>query len=159
MVGVSILPAPFRELFQIHGSKFKLHPVCNLSQACVSGIAHPVLLFGIRKNTLYRFFSCLVHPLVDRCVSGIVCHFLVFLPDVSGNRLNAVLIFCTKMAGRTVGSDLWITFILPVSVSVCGAVVQYLVLRTDNAVEMLVIHILPPFMSALHGLGTLVCCG
>ena len=157
--GVNILPAPFCKLFQIHGSKFKLHPVRNLSQACVSGIAQTVFLFGICKNTLYRFFSCFVHPLVDRCVPGIVSQFLILLPDVSCNRLNAVFILGAKVSGRTVATDLWITFILSVSVPVGSAVVQCLVLRTDNAVEMLVVNILPPFMSALHGLRPLVGCG
>ena len=37
-VGVSISPVPFCELFQIHGSKFKLDPIRDLSvnaQPCV----------------------------------------------------------------------------------------------------------------------------
>ena len=112
---MGIPPAPLCELFQIHGSKFELDPIRDLSQACISGIAHPMLLLRIRKDTLYRFFSCLVHLLVDRRIPGIICQFLVFLPDVPGNGLDAVFVLCTKMSGRTVGTDLWITFILPVS--------------------------------------------
>ena len=159
MVGASIPPAPFRKLFQIHGSKFKLHPDCNLSQACVSGIAHSVLLLRIRKDTFYRFFSCLVHPLVDWRVPGIICQFLVILPDVPGDCFHTVLALCAKMSCRTVCTDLWITFILPVSIPVCSAVIQYLIFRTDDAVEVRIVHILPPFMPTLHGLRALVGCG
>ena len=155
---MGILPFPISELFQIHGSKTKLHPVCNLGQACVSGISQTVLLFAIRKDTFNGFFPCLVHPLVNRSVPGIVCHFLVFFPDVPGNRLNAILVICTKMFGGTVATELWITLVFPVSIPVGGAVVQYLVFRADNTVEMLVIYIFPPFMSALC-LGTLIGCG
>ena len=155
---MGIFPVPFSKLFQIHGSKTKLHPVRNLSQACVSGITHPMFLFGIRKDTLYRFFSRLVHPLVDRCVPSVVCQFLVVLPDVPGNRLNAILVLCAKMSGGTVGANLWIALVFPVSIPVGGAVVQHLVFRADDAVKMLVIHIFPPFMSALC-LRPLIGCG
>ena len=159
IVGVCISPAPLCKLFQIHGSNFKLNPVCNLSQACVSGVTHSVQLLGIRKDTLYRFFSGFVHPLVDWCVPGIVSHFLVFLPDVRGNSLDAILVFGTEMSCRTVTADMWITFIFPITIPVCCTVVSDLVFRAYDAVEMLVIYILPPFMSALHCLWTLVCCG
>ena len=155
---MGIFPFPICKLFQIHGSKSKLHPVGNLSQACVSGISHSMLLFGIRKNTFNGFFSCLVHPLVNWSVPGIVCHFLVFFPDMSGDRLNAVLVICTKMSGGTVGTNLWVTLVFPVSIPVGGAVVQHLVFRADDAVKMLVIYIFPPFMTALC-LGPLIGCG
>ena len=76
-----------------------------------------------------------------------------------GNGLNAILARCTKVSGGTIGTDLWIAFILPVAISVSGAVVQHLVFRTNDTVEILVIHILPPFMSALLVLRSLVGCG
>ena len=155
---MGIFPFPICKLFQIHGSKSKLHPVGNLSQARISGITQTVFLFGICKDTFNGFFPCLVHPLVNRSVPGIISHLLVFLPDVPGNCFNVILVICTKMSGGTVAADLWIAFIFPVSIPVGGAVVQNLVFWTDNAVEMLVIYILPPFMSALC-LGTLVGCG
>ena len=39
---VSIPPYPFCILFQIHGSKFKLHQVRYLGQACVSSMGSAV---------------------------------------------------------------------------------------------------------------------
>ena len=156
---MGVFPVPVSKLFQIHSSKSKLHPVRNLSQACVSGISHTVLFFGIRKDTFNGFFSCLVHPLVDRRVPGIVSQFFVILPDMPGDGLYEVLALCAKMSGGAVCTDLWIAFIFPVSIPVGGAVLQNLVLRTDDAVEILIVHILPPLVSALHCLGPLVCCG
>ncbi len=93
-VRVSIPPYPFCILFQIHGSKFKLHPVRYLSQACVSSISQTMLLFCIRKDTFNCLFPSFVHPLVDRSVTGIVGQFLVVFPDVSGNCFHAVLALC-----------------------------------------------------------------
>ena len=84
-VRICIPPYPFCVLFQIHGSKFKLHPVRYLSQACVSSISQTMLLFCIRKDTLNRLFPSLVHPLVNRSVTGIVGQCFVVFPDVSGN--------------------------------------------------------------------------
>lgn len=48
---------PGGQLFQVYGSKFKLHPVGNLGQASVLRIAHTVFLLGIRKDTLDFLFS------------------------------------------------------------------------------------------------------
>ena len=99
-------------------------------------------------KTRSMVFSGLVHPLADRCAAGFLCHFHILTPDVPGNSLNAGLVFCTKMSGRTVATDLWITFILPVTVTVCRAVFQHLVFRTQNTIIVLVIYVLPPFMPA-----------
>ena len=157
---MGIIPVPFSELFQVHGNKSKFHPVRNLSQACVSGISHAMFLFGICKNTLNGFFPCFVHSLVDRSVPNIVSHFFVFFPDVSGNRFNAVFVFCIKMFGGTVGTYFGIILMLPAAIPVGGGtVVQYLILWTDDAVKMFVIHISIPGIAALHGLGTLIGCG
>ena len=90
----TLLPLPGGQLFQIHGSKFKLHPVRYLSQACVSSISQTMLLFCIRKDTFNCLFPSLVHPLVDRSVTGIVGQFFVVFPDMSGDCFYAVLALC-----------------------------------------------------------------
>ena len=88
-VRVSIPPYPFCILFQIHGSKFKLHPVRYLSQACVSSMSQTMLLFCICKDTFNRLFPSPVHPLVDRSVTGIVGQFFIVFPDTLGRPLSA----------------------------------------------------------------------
>ena len=71
-------------------------------------------------------------------------------------RFDTVLGMGTQMAGGTVDTDAGVTFVLPVSLPVGGAVGQYLVLRAEHAVIVLVIHILPPLVAAFHGLGPFV---
>ena len=56
----SVLPQPSGQLFQIHGSKFKLHPVCNLGQASVLSIAHGMFFLGVGKDSFNGFFPLLV---------------------------------------------------------------------------------------------------
>ena len=92
---MGVFPVPVSKLFQIHSSKSKLHPVRNLSQACVSGIAQTMLLFGICKDSFNGFFSCVVHSLVDGCVPGIISHFFVIFPDMPGNHLNKIVAMCS----------------------------------------------------------------
>lgn len=60
------------------------------------------------------------------------------------------------MTGGSVGTDTGIAPVLPVSIPVGGAVGQYLGLRTNHTVVMLVIYILPPLVAALYGLRPLV---
>ena len=77
-----LLPFPSSQLFQIHGSKFKLHPVCHLSQASVLCIAHCVFFLGVRKDALNCFFSPLVKLLVFGRIAGVICQIFIALPDM-----------------------------------------------------------------------------
>ena len=46
-------PLPFRQLFQIHGSKFKLHPVSHLGEASVLGITQLIVhIFSVIEFVL-----------------------------------------------------------------------------------------------------------
>ena len=56
-----LLPLPIGQFFQIHGSKFKLHPICHLGQASVLCITHRVL---------YLFFV-LALALICRCLEDL----------------------------------------------------------------------------------------
>ena len=48
---VLVVPPPCCQLFQVHGSKLKLHPVCHLCEASVLCITHCVFFFCICKDT------------------------------------------------------------------------------------------------------------
>lgn len=61
-----------------------------------------------------------------------------------------------QVAGRTVDTDAGITSVLPVAVPVGGVVEQYLLLQTEHTVMVFIVHILPPLVTALHGLRPLV---
>ena len=64
-------PRPVCKLFQIHGSKFKPHPLRNAGQASHVGIAHRVFFFGICKDTLNRFLTFFVNALTQICFNKI----------------------------------------------------------------------------------------
>ena len=57
MLKTRSIPTPHCQLFQIHGSIFKPHPVCDSGQTSMMRISHSVLLFCIGKYALYCFFS------------------------------------------------------------------------------------------------------
>ena len=81
---------PSGQLFEVHGSKFKPHPVGNWNQTTVVCITHGVLFFRIRKNPFNGFFAFGVKVLVFRGVSGVIGQHLVVLPDMALNSLHAV---------------------------------------------------------------------
>ena len=69
--GQQIPPFPYGQLFQVHGSKLKLHPVCDLSQASISCITHSEFFFGIRKDTFNGLFTFLVHMRKSPAFAGL----------------------------------------------------------------------------------------
>ena len=77
-----LLPLPTGQLFQVRGSKLKLHPVCHLSWASVLCITHSVFFFGVRKDAFNGLFTLLVKILALRCIAGVVRQVLVILPDM-----------------------------------------------------------------------------
>ena len=77
-----------------------------------------------------------MHSLVGRCVLGIVCQFFVILPDMSSYGLYEVFALYAKMSGLTVGAHFRINLMPLVAIPINGAVVQRLVFRTDDAIEM-----------------------
>ena len=76
-------PRPVCKLFQIHGSKFKPHPLRNAGQASHVGIAHRVFFFGICKDTLNRFLTFFVNALTQICFADSLYHIQILLPDVA----------------------------------------------------------------------------
>ena len=71
--GLPLLPPPISQLFEIHGSKFKLHPVRHLGQASVLRITHGVFFLGICKDPFNGFFAPFVEILILRRYICINC--------------------------------------------------------------------------------------
>ena len=69
-----------------------------------------------------------------------------------GDCFDTVLTMGTQMSGGTIRTDFRIALVFPVAVTVGGAVIQNLVFRTDNAIVIFIIYVLPPFVTTLHGL-------
>ena len=81
---------PSCQLFEVHGSKLKPHPIGNLGQATVICVTHSMLFFRIGKNPFNGFFTFGVKVLVFRGIPGIVGQLLIVLPDMAQDRLYAV---------------------------------------------------------------------
>ena len=129
-------PTCYGQLFQIHGSKFKLDPVCNLGQASVLSIAHGVFFLGVGKDSFNGLLAPLVQFLVLWGVAGVVGQFFIILPDMPLYCFDTVFGMGAQMAGGAVGTDLRVASVLPVSVPVGGPVCQHLVFRAEHAVIM-----------------------
>ena len=118
----TLLPLPGGQLFQIHGSKLKLHPVRHLSQASVLRITHRVFFLGVREDPFNGFLSALIELCVRRRISGIVRQFLIVLPDMPLHRFDTVPGMRTSCSGRTDGADIRIAPVFPISIPVRRAV-------------------------------------
>ena len=156
---MAAIPFPGGQLFQIHGSKFKLHPVCHLGQASVLGVTHAVLFFRIGKYTLDLLFSQPVQFFVHRHIPDMLRHLHIVLPDMAPHRFLAPGAFGTYPSGRTAFAKISPAFVFPVALPVCGGIMQRTVLRADHIIKVLVIHIHPPGMAVLFGLGTGIASG
>ena len=56
-----VFPTPYRQLFEIHGSKFKPDPSCDGSQASVVRVTHRVSFLRVRKDPFNRFLALCVN--------------------------------------------------------------------------------------------------
>ena len=120
----TLLPLPGCQLFQIHGSKLKLHPVRYLGQASVLRITHSVLFFGVCKDAFNRLFTPPVKALVLRCITGIVCQLFVILPDMPLYGFHVVFGVGAKLSGGTICANLGIAFVFPVRIWYSGQITQ-----------------------------------
>ena len=148
---MAVVPFPSGQFFQIHGSKFKLHPVCHLSEATVLRVAHAVFFFCVGKYTLNFFFSQTVQFSIYRHVPDVLRHLHKVLPDMAQNRFLALCIFSALRSGGAVFAKVGSALVFPVSVPVCGGIMQRAVFRADHVVEIFIVNIRPPGMAVLLG--------
>ena len=86
-------------------------------------------------------------------------HLHIVLPDMAHHRFLAPGAFGTYPSGRTAFAKISPAFVFPVALPVCGGIMQRTVLRADHIIKVLVIHIHPPGMAVLFGLGTGIASG
>lgn len=142
-------PFPSGQFFQIHGNKLKLHSVCHLGQASVLRVAHTMLFFCIRKHTLNLLFSKPVQFSVLIPVPGVLRHFHIVLPNMPLHGFLAFRIFCAHGTSWTVLAKICPAFVFPVTVPVCGGIVQCMVFRADHIIKIFIVYIRPPRMAVL----------
>ena len=147
---MATVPFPGGQFFQIHDSKFKLHPVCYLSQASVLRVAYTVLFLRVGKHTLNLLFSLPVQLFVPRHVPDVFRHLHIVLPDMAQDCFLALGIFGTHPSAGTPFAKIGPAFVFPV----CGGIMQRTVLRTDHIIKVFIIYIPPPGMAVLFTLRT-----
>ena len=155
---MDITPLSFCEFFEIHGSKFKPYPIRDLGEAAVGGITHSVFFFRIRKDPFNGFFALLVKVGILGSVSCVIGKLLVIFPNMPLYDLYAIFGMCAKMSCRAVLTCFGIALVFSVSVSVGRTVCKRMVLGTNHAIVILIVYILPPFVSAVHGHRPFVSC-
>lgn len=71
--------------------------------------------------------------------------------------LHRILGMCAKMSCRAILTYFGIALVFSVSVSIGRTVCKRMVLRTNDAIVILIVFVLPPFVSAVHCLRSFVC--
>ena len=101
-----------------------------------------MILFCSSKDSFYGFFSERIQFFHPKSMSDIHAYFHVRLPYMSGDRFDMVSASGTRCQIWTRCTTCPAAFIFPVSIPVGRTVFQCLMVGTDVAVVILIIHIL-----------------
>ena len=144
-----VLPTPFCQLFQVHGSIFKPHPACDPGQTSMMRVTHCVFFFCIGKDPFNRLFAHGVDFFPSRCSPQLLHKVQILLPDMRGQELLSLFIRSTpgfEGASFTVfGVAAVSSFPLPV----CGGMPQRSALWTGEAVFFGIVFIFLGLVCAL----------
>ena len=100
-----------------------------------------MFFFRIRKDPFYRFLSLLIYVFHSSHMSIIFYLLNVWFPYMSCHYLREILTLCASISNWAVFTNTCITFIFPITLTICCAVSQYLILRTNIAIVIFIIHI------------------
>ena len=134
MLKMRSIPTPHCQLFQIHGSIFKPHPVCDLGQTSMMRISHCVLLFRIGKYALYCFFSHGIYLFAALRLTKLLDQIEILLPYMRCQYLLPFLVSSTFPLERAVPAALWIAAVCSLSVFVCCRMSQNSAMPTGESV-------------------------
>lgn len=145
---IRTFPAPFCQLFQIHRSIFKPHPVRYPGQTSMMCITHRVFLFCVGKDTFYGFLAHRIDFFASLRSPKLLDEIQILLPNVRGYDLPAFFIGAAQRFERAILAVLRITSVGSLSVSVCRRMPQYAAMRTNEMVFFGIVIIFPRFVSA-----------
>ena len=77
-----VLPTPFCQLFQVHGSIFKPHPACDPGQTSMMRVTHRMFFFCVGKDTFNRLFAHGVDLFPAIRFAELLHKVKIFLPDI-----------------------------------------------------------------------------
>ena len=117
-------------------------------------VAHTVLLLRIGEYTLNLLFSQTVQLFVYRHMADMLRHLHIVLPNMAQDCFLTLGIFSTHSSAGTAFAKIGPAFVFPITVPVCGGIMQRTVLRADHIIKVFVIHIRPPGMAVLFAFWT-----
>lgn len=138
---ILLIPLPNCELFQVHGSKFKPNPICNMGKTSVRCVSHTIFFFCVCKYTLYCFFSFFVKLFVLWSMANVLSKINIFAPDMLCDCLFKLFISCAYVSWGIIFTYFRIAFKFSVAVTVDCWKVQNLILGTNYTVIVFVVNI------------------
>lgn len=105
------------------------------------GVSQSVVLLGLPKHPLHCLLPPLAELLAPLLVTDLFTAVQVFLPDVTGHRLPVIPAVCALPEPWATPAHPGIARVLPVPVPVGRGIPQDLVIRTQVAIVLPVIHI------------------
>ena len=82
-----------------------------------------------------------------------LCHLHIVLPDMAQDSFLTLGVFGAHPSGGTGFAKIAPALVFPVTIPVCGGIMQRTVLRADHIIKVFVVHICPPGMAVLFGFG------
>ena len=77
-----VLPTPYCQLFQVHGSIFKPHPACDPGQTSMMRATQRMFFFCVGKDTFNRLFAHGVDLFPSIRFAELLHKVKIFLPDI-----------------------------------------------------------------------------
>ena len=152
-----VFPTPYRQFFEIHGSKFKPDPSCDSGQASVVCITHRVSFLRVRKDPFNRLLALCVNCFRTIRFSYLLHEIQILLPDV--RRMDFLPLFiCTAFRfARSASALLRRASVGPLSIPVRRSVPQdpapwagIGVIRRIVGIFPRLVSVLPPGVSCIR---------
>lgn len=119
MLKTRSLPTPHCQLFQIHCSIFKPHPVCHSGQTSMMRISHRVFFFCIGKDTLDRLFAHCIYLFAALRLAKLLDQIKILLPYMGRQYLLPFFVCPAFALERTILAALRISAVCPLTLPVC----------------------------------------
>ena len=137
------MAAPKSQLFEIHGSKLKPHPMSDSGQTSVMSVTHAMFFLGVGKDPFNGLFAHRVNILASLCFPQLFHQVKVFLPDMGGEDTLALFVGSANLPAGTMLAYLWSTAVSLFSIPAGGSVPELLAPGALKPVTLRVISKLP----------------
>ena len=138
-----VIPTPFCQLFQVHGSIFKPHPACDPGQTSMMRVTHRMFFFCIGKDTFNRLLAQGIDFFPSLCSPQLLYKVQILLPDMFGQELLSFFICSTHSLERAGLTMLRVATVSPFSFPVCSGMSQRSAVPAGKTILFGIVFILP----------------